>query len=302
MTEKDLSAAEPPRPRATAWRLRTRVLRCGQRPLWMGIVNVTPDSFSDGGRYLDPQAAIAHAVQLWHDGADILDIGGESTRPYATPVPAEEELARVLPVLEGLRRRLPEAVLSIDTSKAVVARVALDLGVEIINDVTGLTGDPAMLPLAASSGAGVCAMHMQGTPQTMQDHPTYEDVVAEVYDYLRRRRDALLAAGIAMERICLDPGIGFGKTHAHNLALMAAAGRFLDLGCPVLIGHSRKGFLGKLIGDPQADRTAATIGGALAVAAQGVQVIRVHDVGPVRQAWTVFAACGGAAPGSVPIG
>jgi dihydropteroate synthase len=285
--------------RATHWRLRTRTLSCTQRPLWMGIVNVTPDSFSDGGRFLDPQQALQQAVALWEQGADILDIGGESTRPYAEPVPAEEELRRVVPVLEGLRRHLPQAVLSIDTSKAVVAQAALALGVEIVNDVTGLTGDPAMVPLVAASGAGVCVMHMQGTPQTMQDHPTYQDVVAEVYDYLRQRRDALVAAGISQERICLDPGIGFGKTHAHNVALMASCGKFLELGCPVLVGHSRKGFLAKLIGDAQADRTAATIGGALALGWQGVHVIRVHDVAPVRQAWTVFAACC-AVPPAVP--
>lgn len=294
MKESGLRAMGASLPRATRWRLRTCTLSCAERPLWMGIVNVTPDSFSDGGRFLDPERAIAHAIQLWEQGADILDIGGESTRPYAAPVPAEEELRRVLPVLEGLRRQLPQAVLSIDTSKAAVAAAALALGAEIVNDVTALTGDPAMLPLVGESGAAVCVMHMQGTPQTMQDHPTYQDVVAEVYDYLRQRRDALVAAGVALERICLDPGIGFGKTHAHNLALMAHCRTLLDLGCPVLVGHSRKGFLAKLIGDPQADRTAATIGGALALGLQGVQVIRVHDVAPVRQAWTVFAACGGA--------
>jgi dihydropteroate synthase len=296
MTATGLGATSAPLPRATHWRLRTRTLSCAERPLWMGIVNVTPDSFSDGGRFLDPDRAIAHAVQLWEQGADILDIGGESTRPYAEPVPAEEELRRVLPVLQGLRRRLPDAVLSIDTSKAAVAEAALALGVEIVNDVTGLTGDAAMLPLVAARQAAVCVMHMQGTPQTMQDHPTYQDVVAEVYDYLRQRRDALVAAGVAQERICLDPGIGFGKTHAHNLALMVHCQTLLDLGCPVLVGHSRKGFLAKLIGDPQADRTAATIGGALALALKGVHVIRVHDVAPVRQAWTVFAACAGGPP------
>jgi dihydropteroate synthase len=293
MTATGRCATSDSLPRATYWRLRTRVLRCDQRPLWMGIVNVTPDSFSDGGRFLDPQRAIEQAIQLHAQGADILDIGGESTRPYAAPVPVEEEIRRVLPVLEGLRRKLPQAVLSIDTSKAAVAEAALDLGVEIVNDVTGLTGDPAMVPLVVAREAAVCVMHMQGTPQTMQDHPTYQDVVAEVYDYLRQRRDALVASGVEPARICLDPGIGFGKTHAHNVALMAHSRKFLELGCPVLVGHSRKGFLAKLIGDSQADRTAATIGGALALGLQGVQVIRVHDVAPVRQAWTVFAACGG---------
>jgi dihydropteroate synthase len=259
-------------------------------PRLMGIVNVTPDSFSDGGKFLDHSAAVAQALQLLDEGAGILDIGGESTRPYATPVTAEEELQRVVPVIEQILHRRPGAVLSIDTSKAAVAAAALAAGAEIINDVTGLTGDPNMIEVARASGAGLCAMHMRGTPQTMQDDPQYADVVAEIHDYLRQRRDALLAASIEPERIALDPGIGFGKTHEHNVTLLANCWRFHDLGCPLLIGHSRKGFLAKLIGDKNADRTAATIGGALALAAQGVQVIRVHDVRPVREALAVFLA------------
>lgn len=277
--------------RATAWRLRTRTLELGPRPLLMGIVNVTPDSFSDGGKFLDHAAAAAQALQLLAEGADILDIGGESTRPYATPVEAEAELRRVLPVIEQIRHQRPDTVLSIDTSKAEVAEAALAAGAEIVNDITGLTGDPRMPGLVRESGAGICAMHMQGTPQTMQDEPTYGDVVAEVQAWLRARRDALTTAGIRPDQICLDPGIGFGKTHEHNITLMANCWRFHDLGCPLLVGHSRKGFLGKLIGDKTADRTAATIGGALALAAQGVQILRVHDVRPLREALAVYLRC-----------
>jgi dihydropteroate synthase len=278
--------------RASRWRLRTRTLELPRRPLLMGIVNVTPDSFSDGGHFFDASAAVAHALQLAADGADILDIGGESTRPYSEPVLTDEELRRILPVLEQLSPQI-DIPLSIDTSKTAVAEAALDAGAEIINDVTGLAGDPAMMKLATTSGAAVCAMHMQGTPQTMQDNPNYSDVVAEIYDYLRQRRDALLAAGIAAERICLDPGIGFGKTHEHNLTLMSNCYSFHTLGCPLLVGHSRKGFLAKIIGDKAANRTSATVGAALSLAVQGVQVIRVHDVRPVREALVAFDATGG---------
>jgi dihydropteroate synthase len=201
-------------------------------------------------------------------------------------------LRRVMTVVEKLGRQV-DIPISIDTSKAAVARAAIDAGAEIINDVTGLEGDPEMLPLAAESGAAVCAMHMQGTPQTMQDKPVYDDVVTEVFEYLEQRRDALLAAGIAVERICLDPGIGFGKTHEHNVTLMANCYTFHALGCPILVGHSRKGFLAKIIGDKEADRTNATIGAALALAMQGVQIIRVHDVRPVREALVAFQSTGG---------
>ncbi|MCI0360960.1 MAG: dihydropteroate synthase [Planctomycetaceae bacterium] len=288
--------------RAASWRLRTRTLEFARLPRLMGIVNVTPDSFSDGGKFLDTRAAVDHALRLLDDGADILDIGGESTRPYAAPVSTEEELARVLPVIGEVRRLRPDAILSIDTSKAAVAEAAIAAGAEIINDVTGLVA-AEMIALAARSGAGVCSMHMQGTPQTMQDNPFYDDVVEDIYMYLCQRRDALAAAGIARERICLDPGIGFGKTHQHNLALMRGCGRLHDLGCPLLVGHSRKGFIGKVaeagsrgsgVGSrgPE-DRLAGTIGGALALARQGVQIVRVHDVRQVREALVLFEACGG---------
>lgn len=278
--------------RAVGWQLRTRTLDLASRPLLMGIVNVTPDSFSDGGRYFAERAAIEHGLRLASEGADILDVGGESTRPYSQPIDAEEELRRVLPVVRALCEQTTLAV-SIDTSKSTVARAALDAGAEIINDITGLLGDPAMIPLARDSGAAVCAMHIQGTPQTMQDNPTYRDVVSDVHKHLLQRRDALVAAGIPLERIALDPGIGFGKTHQHNLTLLAACQQFHDLGCPLLVGHSRKSFIGRLLGDNQADRTYGTIGVALSLASQGVQIIRVHDVRPVREALLLYAATGG---------
>ncbi len=284
-------AASPPYPasRAVAWRLRTRTLTIGRTPLLMGIVNVTPDSFSDGGKFYDPAAAVDHGLRLADEGADLLDVGGESTRPYATPVDAEEETRRVISVVAMLVKRTRVPV-SIDTSKGLVARRALDVGAEAVNDVTGLAGDPTMLDVCRSAAAGVCAMHMQGTPQTMQDAPRYDDVVAEIYDYLRLRRDALEAAGLDPARIALDPGIGFGKTHEHNLTLLAGCRRFLELGRPVLVGHSRKGFIGKLLEDKQADRTFGNVGVSLALALQGVQVLRVHDVAATRQALKLFGA------------
>ena len=255
----------------------------------MGIVNVTPDSFSDGGRFLGIEAAVAHGLRLAAEGADLLDIGGESTRPYATPVDADEELRRVIPVIERLVAQT-NVPISIDTSKAAVARAAIAAGAEVINDVTGLEGDPEMLAVARETGAAVCAMHMRGTPQTMQDDPRYDDVVAEIHEYLKQRRDRLLAAGIPQDQICLDPGIGFGKTHEHNLTLVQNCSRFLDLGWPLLVGHSRKGFIGKALGDKLDDRTAGTLGVSLALAMQGVPLLRVHDVGPTRQALTLFGA------------
>ncbi|OYV81988.1 MAG: dihydropteroate synthase, partial [Planctomycetia bacterium 21-64-5] len=251
--------------RASHWRLRTRRLDFPARPLVMGILNVTPDSFSDGGQFAGAAAAIERGLRMAAEGADLIDVGGESTRPYSQPVEAGEELRRVVPVVRALVEQtgLP---ISIDTSKAAVAREALAAGAEIINDVTALTGDERMIQTALDAQAAVCAMHMLGTPRTMQDNPVYQDVVADVYDYLRQRREALLAAGILPSRIALDPGIGFGKTHEHNLTLLAHCRRFHGLGCPLLVGHSRKGFIGKIIGDKMADRTAGTIGVTLALA------------------------------------
>ena len=280
--------------RAQSWQLRTRTLHFGDVPCVMGIVNVTPDSFSDGGRFFTPNTAIEHALRLEDEGADILDIGGESTRPYSESVAADDELRRIVPVLEALIGRVAIPI-SIDTSKSEVAQAAIGLGAEIINDVTGLERDPAMIHVARTSQVGVCAMHMQGTPQTMQDNPHYSDVVAEIYAYLAARDAALLAAGISPERICLDPGIGFGKTHEHNVELVQSSQKFLALGRPILVGHSRKGFIGKLIGSKVADRTAGTLGVTLALARLGVQVVRVHDVQATRHALATFNACGGLA-------
>lgn len=273
--------------RATIWQLRTRTLDLPRRPLLMGILNVTPDSFSDGGRFLDPSAATAHAAQLAADGADIIDVGGESTRPGAAPVSLQEELERVLPVVEQITERLSVPV-SIDTFKAAVARAAIAAGAEIINDVTALHGDEEMLDVLRESGAAICAMHMQGTPQTMQQNPNYEDVVADVLGFLRQTRGKLMGAGVPQSRICLDPGIGFGKTVEHNLALLSSAWRFHELGCPILIGHSRKRFIAKVIGDESADHTAASIGISCALAAQGIQILRVHDVRLFREALELF--------------
>jgi dihydropteroate synthase len=284
----------------THWHLRSRRLEVPhaggrmRRPLVMGIVNVTPDSFSDGGRHDSVEAAVAHGMKLVADGADVLDVGGESTRPSSQPVPPAEELRRVADVVRRLAAESGVPV-SIDTSKAAVAARAIELGAEIINDVTGLEGDPAMTAVARDSGAGICAMHMRGTPQTMQDDPRYDDVVAEIHAYLAGRRDALLTAGIPLAKICLDPGIGFGKTHAHNRELMAHAGRFLDLGTPILVGHSRKGFIGKSLeqslGRPaiRDELDAATAGASCGLAAQGIQIVRVHAVGQVRMALELFA-------------
>jgi dihydropteroate synthase len=258
----------------------------------MGIVNVTPDSFSDGGEFSDPQRAVEAALRMEAAGADIIDIGGESTRPYSDPVDAAEERQRVVPVIRSLvgQLRIP---ISVDTSKASVARAALAAGAEIINDVTGLEGDAEMLEVALESRAGVCVMHMRGTPQTMQDDPRYDDVVGEIHDYLRQRLQWCIEAGLDRARICLDPGIGFGKTHEHNQQLLQQVARFLDLEVPLLVGHSRKGFIAKAIGDKNADRTAGTLGVSLALALRGVHILRVHDVAFTVQGLRSFDYAGG---------
>ena len=260
----------------------------------MGVVNVTPDSFLDGGLFFEPAAAVEHGLRLVADGADVLDVGGQSTRPGAVAVAVEEELRRVLPVVVGLHQQT-ETPISIDTSRARVAAECLAAGAEAINDITALTADGEMAALAAGSGCGVCAMHMQGTPQTMQKNPQYGDVVEDVFAWLAARREALVAAGIALDRIALDPGIGFGKTAAHNLAILNHLSRYRALGCPLLVGLSQKAFIGQVLGDPAADRTAGTIGAALAAARQGVEILRVHDVAAVRHALLLFEAAGGLA-------
>jgi dihydropteroate synthase len=278
--------------RSTCWQLRTRRLELGRRPLLMGIVNVTPDSFSDGGQFVETRAAVDHALRLAAEGADILDIGGQSTRPYSQRLDAKTELGRVMPVLNELLQRVA-VPLSIDTSSSEVATEAIRAGAEIVNDVTALKGDSQMLDVVRQARIGVCLMHMQGTPETMQDKPAYDDVVHEVSSYLQARRDHLIAEGIDRQRIALDPGIGFGKTHQHNLTLLANCFRLHALSCPVLVGHSRKGFIAKVAGDTSVERTAGTIGVALSLASQGVQILRVHEVAPVRQALQLYEATGG---------
>lgn len=264
------------------WQCRDRRLLIGPRPLVMGIVNVTPDSFSDGGRFLDPAAAVEHGLKMVADGADILDVGGESTRPGAYPVPADEELRRVLPVVRGLAEcGVP---VSVDTSKAAVATACLDAGAAIVNDVTGLA-DPAMVRACAAAGAGVVVMHMRGTPQTMQQNPEYADVSAEVGDYLADRLDALESEGLPRERVALDPGIGFGKTLTHTLQQIARLGEYKRLGRPVVLGVSRKGFLGQITGRARPDRLAGTLAvNCFAVAAGAAHILRVHDVAAHRDA------------------
>lgn len=275
--------------RCSYWRLKSTTIRFGSLPAVMGIVNVTPDSFSDGGNYLNPQRAVAHALQLVDQGADILDVGGESTRPGSHPVSVEEELDRVMPVILELVQAT-EVPVSIDTSKSAVARQALAAGAQIVNDVTGLLGDGQMVEIAQQYQAGVCAMHMLGTPQTMQEAPNYGDVVLEIFDYLKARRDSLIEQGIDADRICLDPGIGFGKTHQHNLHLLAAAEQFLDLACPILIGHSRKGFLARLFGQEIEHRDRGTVAVSLLLAQKGIHILRVHDVAATVNGLRLLAA------------
>ncbi len=254
----------------------------------MGVVNVTPDSFSDGGLYLDPRAAIEHGRELEASGAAILDIGGESTRPGAEPVDETEELARVVPVIEGLADG--EAAISVDTSKAAVAAAALDAGAAIVNDVTALRGDPEMGALCAERGATVVLMHMLGDPRTMQDEPRYGDVVAEVRGFLAGRLEAALAAGVEEERIWLDPGVGFGKTAAHNLELLRRLGELRELGRPLVVGTSRKSFVGRVDGSDAGHRLGGTIASSVLAAAEGADVLRVHDVAEVGQAMAVATA------------
>jgi dihydropteroate synthase len=256
----------------------------------MGVVNVTPDSFSDGGLYIDAGAAVAHALELEAEGARILDIGGESTRPGAAPVGARAELDRVLPVIQGLHDRGVQAQISIDTSKAPVAAAALDAGAALVNDVTALRGDPAMAELVASRGAQCCLMHMLGEPRTMQEDPRYDDVVSDVKAFLEERMAFAVAAGIREERILLDPGIGFGKTAEHNLELLARLGELVAVGRPVVIGTSRKSFLGRITGRPVDDRLAATIATNVLAYERGARVFRVHDVAPVRDALVIADA------------
>lgn len=264
------------------WRAREREWDLSRRGLIMGILNVTPDSFSDGGRFLDVAAALDHARSMVREGADILDIGGESTRPGATPVGEEEERKRVLPVVEALVAEFPEVALSVDTTKSGVATAALQAGAHIVNDISGLTGDPAMGRVAAEHGAGVVLMHMQGKPRTMQMAPRYEDVIAEVRDFLGRQAEVAVAAGLSREQLVFDPGIGFGKALEHNLEILRCLEAFQLLGGQrLLLGVSRKSFIGKLLGSAEMEaRKWPTVALTAHGMECGVRIFRVHDVRP----------------------
>ena len=272
------------------WQCGTHRFSFGRRPLVMGIVNVTPDSFSDGGRFADAELAIEHGLKLIAEGADLLDIGGESTRPGSRPVPVEEEVRRVVPVVAGLSRQASVAI-AVDTMKAEVAQRCLDAGAAIINDVSGLRGDPSMPGVVAKADAGVIIMHMQGTPATMQANPQYGNVVSEVAEFFDERLQALAAVGIARERVCLDPGIGFGKNLDHNLELLANLDSFAKLNRPICLGVSRKGFIGTICGRPVGERLAGSLAVACIAAARGTaQVLRVHDVAATRDAVLLLEA------------
>jgi len=280
------------------WKFRGRGLDLSSKAAVVGIVNITPDSFSDGGRTMDPDNACAHALKLLEEGAALLDLGGESTRPGAVPVAPEEELLRLLPVLKTLRKRT-DAPISIDTSKASVAQACLDEGADIINDVTALSGDPLMGEVVSRTGAGLILMHLQGTPRTMQENPCYpqDDVLSDVSKYLSDRRAVALGCGVDSDAIILDPGLGFGKTVAHNLALLSGIPLLNRLGSPLMIGHSRKSFLGKIMSEdgintPE-DRLSAGLAVTVLARSLGALLFRVHEVRPhlesLRMAEAVLA-------------
>ncbi len=265
----------------------------------MGILNVTPDSFSDGGRYDDTELAVRHAGDMAAAGADIVDIGGESTRPGADPVPADEECRRILPVIEAVAAAgIP---VSVDTWKAAVAARALETGAVMVNDITALRGDPDMAAVVRDSGAGLVLMHMQGSPRTMQDNPAYDDPVTDILAFLRDRLEAAEAAGITLDRLVVDPGIGFGKTYAHNIALLRGIGRFHELGRPVLVGASRKGFIGTATGAPVGSRDWGTAAVTAWCVAEGVQIHRVHDATGMRQVCDMMAAVTFGCPAAVEV-
>jgi len=266
-----------------------RLIEFTDRPLIMGVVNVTPDSFFDGGRYWDAEAAVAHAVRLVEEGADLLDVGAESTRPGADVVNEAEERRRAIPVVTAVAKAVTVPI-SIDTSKAAVARAALDAGAVLVNDVTALRGDPAMVDAVARTGAGIVLMHMQGTPRTMQLAPRYDDVVEDVSTFFEERIRFALAHGIVRRQIILDPGIGFGKLLIHNLTLLAQLQRFIQFECPVLVGVSQKAFLGQLVNRPVQERQWATAAAVAMAVDRGAGILRVHDVRAMKDVVQVAAA------------
>jgi dihydropteroate synthase len=271
-----------------AWHAGERVLDPAEHTLVMGILNVTPDSFSDGGRFLDPEAAVAHALRMVEDGADVIDVGGESTRPGSDPVPAEEERARVIPVIERLAAACPVA-LSVDTRKPEVAEAALAAGACIVNDVSAGRSE-GMFDVVRAAGAGMVLMHMLGEPKTMQEAPRYDDVVGEVAAFLRERLEAATAAGIEPEALVVDPGIGFGKTLEHNLLLLRHLETLTELGRPVLVGPSRKRFIGAILGLPEDERDEGTLGAVAWAVTRGASIVRVHDVRSTVRALRVLDA------------
>jgi dihydropteroate synthase len=270
---------------------RAGTLLAGSGPVVVGILNVTPDSFSDGGDFLDPEAAAEHAVAMLDEGAGILDLGGESTRPDSDPVSQEEEIRRVVPVLQRILSVRPEAVISVDTYRAGTATAALELGARLINDVTALRGDPRMVSVIEEAACPVILMHMQGEPKTMQKEPHYEDVVREVRDFLVERAEYAVAAGIRPENVIVDPGIGFGKNLEHNLALLRDLDAVVDVGFPVLVGASRKRFIGRITGVQEArERVFGTVATTVLAYMQGAKLFRVHDVRANREALAVAEA------------
>jgi dihydropteroate synthase len=274
------------------WRVGGRAFDGSKGTLVMGVLNVTPDSFSDGGRFPRAEEAVAHGTRLAAEGADIVDVGGESTRPGSDPVPADVEIDRVLPVIAGLVERIPALPVSVDTRKAEVAAAALEAGATIVNDVSAGV-DPAMFDVVREAGAAIVLMHMKGEPKTMQRAPEYDDVVSEVHEYLLQRIEAAAFAGIDPERIAIDPGIGFGKDLGHNLELIRRIDAFLDLGRPVLVGPSRKRFIGAILDLPEDRRVEGTIGAVAWMVARGAHVVRVHDVLEVSRAVRVIDAIAG---------